>query len=61
MDSPNPRALEGAVAQRDFSQWKVSKTRLELLSVGKSMTRKFLPRRVKTYLRSRFPKAFKFA
>jgi len=54
-------ALDAALSTRDFTHWKVSKTRLELLSLGKSLTRKFLPRKVKTYLRSRFPNVFKFA
>lgn len=46
--------LERGVLGRDFSQWKVSKMRLEAIKIGKVALRKFLPRSVKTYVRSRF-------
>ena len=46
--------LERAVSVRDFSCWKVSQTRLEAIKLGKIVVRKFLPRSVKTYVRSRF-------
>ncbi len=52
--SENQIALDAAVSTRDFTQWKVSKIRLGLVSLGKAMMRKFLPQRVKTYLWSRF-------
>ena len=39
---------------RDFAEWKVSKMRLEAIKLGKMALRKFLPRSVKTYVRSRF-------
>lgn len=47
-------SLELAVAGRDFADWKVSKMRLEAIKLGKMALRKFLPRSIKTYLRSRF-------
>ncbi|MGB7952159.1 MAG: hypothetical protein WCH75_31105 [Candidatus Binatia bacterium] len=55
----NPQALderpwEQAVSARDFSRWKVSQTRLEAIKLGKIALRKYLPRSVKTYVRSRF-------
>jgi hypothetical protein len=46
--------LELAVSSRDFAEWKVSKMRLEAIKLGKMALRKFLPRSVKTYFRSRF-------
>jgi hypothetical protein len=45
---------EQAVSARNFSRWKVSQTRLEAIKLGKIALRKFLPRSVKTYVRSRF-------
>lgn len=47
-------SLELAVSGRDFSHWRVSKMRLEAIKLGKMALRKFLPRSVKTYVRSRF-------
>lgn len=46
--------LKRPVLRRDFSGWKVSKVRLETMKVGKMPLRKFLPRSVKTYVRSGF-------
>jgi hypothetical protein len=46
--------LELAVSSRDFSDWRVSKMRLEAIKLGKIALRKFLPRSVKTYIRSKF-------
>jgi hypothetical protein len=46
--------LEQAVSARDFSRWKVSQARLEAIKLGKIALRKFLPRSVKTYVRSKF-------
>jgi hypothetical protein len=46
--------LQLAFAGRNFSEWTVSKTRIEMIKLGKMALRKFLPRSVKTYIRSRF-------
>lgn len=50
----NDDLLVQAVSGRTFSDWKVSKMRLEAIKLGKMALRKFLPRSVKTYVRSRF-------
>jgi hypothetical protein len=50
----NTDLLERAVSGRDFSGWRVSKVRLEAIKISKMALRKFLPRSVKTYVRSRF-------
>ena len=39
--------------QLHFADWTVSKMRLELIKLGKVLSRKYLPRSMKTYIRSR--------
>jgi hypothetical protein len=46
--------LDLAVSGRDFAAWRISKMRLEAIKLGKMALRKFLPRSLKTYIRSRF-------
>jgi len=40
-------------SERDFAEWRVSKMWLDLIKLGKVLSRKYLPRSVKTYIRSR--------
>jgi hypothetical protein len=51
--------LELAVSGRDFPEWRVSKMRLEAIKLGKMALRKFLPRAVKTYIRSRLRELYR--
>ena len=46
--------LQLAFSDRDFAEWTVSKMRLDMIKLGKVLSRKFLPRAMKTYVRSRF-------
>jgi hypothetical protein len=46
--------LQVAFSARDFAEWTVSKMRLDMIKLGKVLSRKFLPRSMKTYVRSRF-------
>jgi len=46
--------LQRALLDRDFTEWTVSKMRLDMIKLGKVLSRKFLPRSMKTYVRSRF-------
>jgi hypothetical protein len=46
--------LQLAFSHRDFTEWTVSKIRLDMIKLGKVLSRKFLPRAMKTYVRSRF-------
>ena len=47
-------SLQLAFSDRDFTEWTVSKMRLDMIKLGKVLSRKFLPRAMKTYVRSRF-------
>jgi hypothetical protein len=46
--------LQLAFLDRDFTEWTVSKMRLDMIKLGKVLSRKFLPSSMKTYVRSRF-------
>jgi hypothetical protein len=46
--------LQRAFLDRDFIEWTVSKMRLDMIKLGKVLSRKFLPHAMKTFVRSRF-------
>ena len=50
----NAELLQLAFSGRNFAKWTVSKMRLEVIKLGKMALRKFLPRSVKTSIRSGF-------